>query len=41
MNKQAIEQVISSYALENAELRIKLITLQIEIAEIKEEKEVK
>jgi len=38
MNEQAINQVISEYAIENANLRIQVATLQQSIKELQEEK---
>ena len=36
MNEQAIQQVITDYALENANLRVVVATLQAEIKALKE-----
>jgi hypothetical protein len=36
MNEQAIQQVITDYALENANLRVAVATLQAEIKVLKE-----
>lgn len=40
MNEQAINQVITEYAIENANLRIQVATLQQVINELQEEKAV-
>ena len=36
MNEQAIQEVITDYALENANLRVAVATLQAEIKALKE-----
>jgi hypothetical protein len=36
MNEQAIQQVITDYAIENANLRVAVATLQAEIKALKE-----
>lgn len=36
MNEQAIQQVITDYALENANLRVAVATLQAEVKALKE-----
>lgn len=36
MNEQAINQVISNYAIENANLKVAVATLQAELQELKE-----
>lgn len=40
MNEQAINQVITEYAIENANLRIQVATLQQTISGLQEEKTV-
>lgn len=35
MNEQAINQVITNYAIENANLKVAVATLQVELEELK------
>lgn len=39
MNEKAVNKVISSYAIENANLRMTVANLQIELEELRVEKE--
>lgn len=41
MNEQVVSQVISQYAIENANLRLALATMENELAELKSELESK
>ena len=41
MNEQDVSQVISQYAIENANLRLALATMENELAELKSELESK
>lgn len=39
MNEQAIQQVITEYAMENANLKIAVATLQAQLSELQKEEE--